>query len=293
MKALALPLLLLAAPLVAEDLPLLGLAHVAFRVDDLEKARAFYHGVLGYDEAFDLKGADGVISIAFFKVNENQYIEVYPSVPKGTTVMMSHIAFYCDDIEKVHKMVEERGLEAGKISTGKGGNRAFTIRKLPGQSLEYLEFMQYMPEGWQRQSAGKFLSDRRISTKFLHAGLMLTNYEAARHFYVDQLGFKQGLTPNAKPVPVPLRGHAAFRLPGGSGDFIELFNTQRPPEGRWIGVTAHLSLTVPDIDAAYRTVKDRGYIDEFFKPPHDGRWNDLYDPNGSRIELTGPDPRRK
>jgi catechol 2,3-dioxygenase-like lactoylglutathione lyase family enzyme len=279
----------------AEELPLLGLAHVGFRVGDLEKARAFYHGVLGYDEAFDLKAPDGHIAVAYFKVNDNQFIEIFPGIPPGKTIMMTHIAMYTGDIEKLHKMLEERGLAPGKINDGKDGNRNFGIRNPPGQGLEFLEFVQYMPNGWHRQSAGKFLGDRRISTQLLHAGIVTTDFEAARHFYVDQLGFTVGLQPQAggraKPVQVPLGGHIAIRMPGPSGDYMEISNPKNPVTGRWLGVVAHVSLAVPDIDAAYRLVQERG-LTENLKPPHD-RWLDLYDPDGTRTELTAPKPTGK
>jgi lactoylglutathione lyase len=247
--------------------------------------------VLGYDEAFDLKAPDGHIGVAYFKVNDNQFIEIFPSIPTGTTVMMSHIAFYTDDIEKLHQMMEARGVAVGKVNDAKDGNRSFAIRKPPGQDLEYLEFVQYMPGGWHRQSAGKFLSDRRISTRLLHAGIITPDFEAARRFLVDQLGFTVGLQPpkpggRTSPVQVPLGGHIAVRLPGPSGDYVEISNLKKPPEGRWIGVWAHVSLAVPDIQAAYKLAQERG-LPEDQKPPHD-RWLDLYDPDGSRTELTAP-----
>ena len=37
------------------DLPLVGLAGITFRVSDLDKARRYYQGVLGFPEAFTLK----------------------------------------------------------------------------------------------------------------------------------------------------------------------------------------------------------------------------------------------
>src|SRR5215472_8572458 len=137
MHRLLLCLGLVAGTLAAEDLPLLGLAHVGFRVNDLEKARAFYHNVLGYEEAFDLKAPDGHIALAYFKVNDNQFIEIFPGIPPGKTVMMTHVAFYTDDIEKLHKMMEERGVSPGKINSEKDGNRNFGVRPPPGQNLEF------------------------------------------------------------------------------------------------------------------------------------------------------------
>lgn len=76
-------LAMLAGPAVCQELNLLGLAHVGLRVSDLDKARAFYHGVLGYEEAFDLKAPDGHIALAYFKVNDNQFIEILHGIPPG------------------------------------------------------------------------------------------------------------------------------------------------------------------------------------------------------------------
>src|ERR1700675_1261697 len=43
----------------------LGLAHVAFRVGDAGKARAFYEGFLGYQEPFSLKDENGRLTVAY------------------------------------------------------------------------------------------------------------------------------------------------------------------------------------------------------------------------------------
>lgn len=286
-------LCLLSGAVFAEDLPLLGLAHVGFRVSDIEKARAFYHGILGYDEAFDMKDPDGHVTIAHFKINDNQFIEIYPGIPQRKTVMMTHIAVYTDDIEKLHKMMEERGVAPGKINTTKGGDRSFGIRNPPGQNLEFLEFTQYMPNGWHRQSAGKFLSDRRISTHLEHAGIIPTDFEVARHFFVDQLGFIVRWNYKFDDGRTRL---LHLGLPGGGGDYVEFGNPPKPPAGKWIGVSAHIALSVPDIQPVYKLVTERGFTHQDFKPPifgADDRWQlNLYDPDGSRVECMSPKQKK-
>jgi catechol 2,3-dioxygenase-like lactoylglutathione lyase family enzyme len=274
------------------ELPLLGLAHVGFRVADLEAARAFYHGVLGYDEAFDLKAPDGHIAIAYFKVNDNQFIEIFPGIPPDRTVMMTHVAFYTGDLERLHQLMEERGVSPGKINTGKDGNRSFGVRPPPGQNLEFLEFVQYTPQGWHRQSQGKALDERRISTHLEHAGIIATDFAAARRFFVDQLGFQVAWDYKKDGARTTL---LHLRLPGASGDYVEIGNPVKPPAGRWIGVEAHIALTVPDIQAAYKAVVDRAYTgrpDAPLKSPlfgADERWQlNLFDPNGSRVEFMSP-----
>src|SRR6185312_6717572 len=52
----------------AQPVPIEGIAHVGFRTGDLEKARSYYTGLLGFQQAFELKAKDGGIASAFFKV---------------------------------------------------------------------------------------------------------------------------------------------------------------------------------------------------------------------------------
>src|SRR3569832_1847351 len=57
---------------------LTGVAHMAISVSDIGKSRAFYHDWLGFAEPYDLKNTDGSLNMTFFKVNEDQYIEIFP-----------------------------------------------------------------------------------------------------------------------------------------------------------------------------------------------------------------------
>ena len=63
---------------------ILGLAHVAFYVRDLAKARTFYKDFLGFDEEpFTLKKNDGAERIVFIKINDRQYLELFAEDPKN------------------------------------------------------------------------------------------------------------------------------------------------------------------------------------------------------------------
>src|SRR6516225_5582701 len=42
-----------------EELPVMGIANVTFKVADVDKARDYYKGILGFAEAFDLKDRTG------------------------------------------------------------------------------------------------------------------------------------------------------------------------------------------------------------------------------------------
>ena len=161
--------LALAAGLWAADaIPITGLAHVGFRVSDLEKARAFYTGVLGYREAYDLKNSGGRAALVFFKINDNQCIEISPGLPANQIIRFTHVAFSTSDIEKLHAILQARGLQMGNIQTGRDGNRNFGLRD-PEDNV--VEFVQYMPGSMLSQARGKYLQGR-ISTHLYHLSLI-------------------------------------------------------------------------------------------------------------------------
>ncbi len=94
MKTL-LSLVLATAPLALSSPPqrlvaqpkILGVAHLAVFVSDLAKARAFYQDLLGLEESFTLPKADGTVEIAFVKIDDRQWIELFnrPKAAKGSS----------------------------------------------------------------------------------------------------------------------------------------------------------------------------------------------------------------
>jgi catechol 2,3-dioxygenase-like lactoylglutathione lyase family enzyme len=273
----------------ADELPLLGLAHVGIRVSDLEKSRRFYHDVLGYEEAFTTHKTDGSVIVAFFKVNDKQFIELFPGLTTNQAVPMTHVAFETDDIQKLHQMLEERGVKVSKINKGpRDGNLSCSISRPPGQNLKFLEFVQYLPDSLHSKAVGQALGTGRISTHLEHAGIIATNYEAARNFYIEKLGFRETWsrkTEDGRPALVHLH------LPGRSGDYIELSSKTALLARRAAGTAAHFSLMVPDIKAAYQLALDRGLANDSKEPRFgkDERWQfNLFDPDGTRVECMQP-----
>ena len=59
MRALIVLAALAGSIFAAEELPITGVAHACFKSSDLEMTRAYYVGVLGFHEAFDVKDAAG------------------------------------------------------------------------------------------------------------------------------------------------------------------------------------------------------------------------------------------
>lgn len=281
--------LLCALAATAQKRPrLLGVAHMALFVSDVEKARGFYRDFLGFQEPYDLKNADGSLSLTFFKVNEDQYIEIFPGL-KPEQDRLNHISFYTDDAEGLRAYLAARGVKvperANKVRIG---NTSFNAKDPDGHTVE---FTQYEPSGWTRREKGKFVSDARISARILHVGIIVGDATEAMKFYTDVLGLREfwrGAARNSETV-----SWINMRLPE-SEDYVEfmLYTEQPAPDKR--GSQHHICLEVPDIDKALARLEANPYRKQYSRPleiragVNRRRQLNLFDPDGTRIELMEP-----
>src|SRR5262249_34414359 len=159
-------------------------------VSDLPAALAFWHDLLGYDEAYDLKKPDGSVRIAFIKINDRQHIELFNEPPAVPHNMMSHICFSVDDIEQMRAYLRSQGfdIKPGKAEKTRAGDYAFEIKDPEGTLVE---FVQTLPTGKEAQAAGKFLPETRISPRIYHVGFLVGNSQKTIDFYGRILGFQE------------------------------------------------------------------------------------------------------
>ncbi|MGH9661342.1 MAG: VOC family protein, partial [Bryobacteraceae bacterium] len=109
--------------LAAQSRPrILGLAHVALRVGDIEKSRAFYKNFLGYTEPFKLDNSDGTLALTFIKINDRQYVELFPGLTPGAD-RLHHISIETDDAEAMRVYLKSRGVSVpDRVPKGRIGN---------------------------------------------------------------------------------------------------------------------------------------------------------------------------
>jgi catechol 2,3-dioxygenase-like lactoylglutathione lyase family enzyme len=272
-------LLLIAMAALAEELPITRLAGASFKVADLEKARQFYTGILGLDEAFDLRDASGAIQSVFFKVNDDQYLEFSPGATEN--FHLEHVSILTADLKKMGAMLETRQLAAGKAARSADGNTYLAI-----QDPEQIEirFVRYMPGSQQTEHRGKALGSRRVSDRLQHIGLACDDEAACMALYSDKLGFRELF--RGGPTPGEIRW-INLAAPGATGDILELMiMASQPAQGR-----RHIAFEVPDIKRAYKQLVDQGLPDRFKPnpgPKQNHRWIlNLRDPNGIRVEFMG------
>src|SRR5262252_6446967 len=141
---------------------IVGVAHIGLRTDDLAAARKFYSGLLGYEEPFMLNKRDGSgMLLTCFKVNDHQYIEVFPELTDPKQDRLSHISFETDNAEQLRAYMASKGVKVPeKLDPMGDGNRGFEVTDPDGHTVE---FIQYMPGSLHSKNFGKYLAPTRVS----------------------------------------------------------------------------------------------------------------------------------
>jgi len=236
-----------------------GIAHVAFRIADLDASAAFYQG-LGFEEAFRFEDA-GKISVEFLKINDRQFIELYPRTADLQALGMMHICFETGDIAALRNDYLNRNLAPTAVNKARAGNLLFSIHDPEGQVLEYL---QYLPGSLHFEDRGRHLGAQRISQHLVGAVENVRDVAAALSFYAGRLGFE-------------VRGGGGttrLRVPGNSVDEVELQFTTGQAKPRIVFV-------VPDVARATDELRRRG-----FAPLQSAGAVRVVDPDGAFIVFT-------
>ena len=226
-----------AAP--AQTPPFNGIAHIAIRVQNIAASLAFYNK-LGFQQAFANTGRDGSVSQSFLKLNDKQFIELYPAGPpnpanpqsnKQSTSSFLHLCFEASDINATHDFYVAEGLAPISVRTAAAGNLLFTL-KGPQQPTfaQNIEYTQYMPTSRHTLDIGQHIGPDRVADKMTVVALAMQDPAAARDFYLTKLGFTA-----SKSNPMLLN------LPGTSGQQVEIVPADP------LGAKSRILMTSPDI----------------------------------------------
>jgi len=266
----------------------LGVAHVALYVSDLAKTRSFYEGFLGFaEEPFTLKKKDGSERILFIKVNDHQYIELFAEDPK-TDGRLNHISIYTDDADQMREYLAANGVAVpAKVGKGQSGNKNFNVKDPDDHTVEIVE---YQPDSWTSREAGKYMPEARISDHMMHAGFLVGDLDKSLAFYVNVLGFKEFWrgSPSGKSL-----SWVNLRVPDGD-DYVEFMLYSKLPIPEERGTKNHISLSVPDAQKAVDELRKRASGGVYTRDisiqvgVNRRRQVNLYDPDGTRIELMEP-----
>jgi catechol 2,3-dioxygenase-like lactoylglutathione lyase family enzyme len=267
---------------------ILGVAHIALFVSDLDKARAFYRDLLGFEEPFTLPAQNGGVDIAFVKINDRQWIELF-NRPTSGEGQLNHIALYTESADRMRDYLASRGVTVpDRVPKGRTGNKNFTVKDPDGHTVEIVE---YQADSWTGTDAGKHLSGTRLSSRALHVGVLSGSLDRSMAFYGDILGFQEFWRGNAATSKT--LSWVNIRVPDGD-DYIELMLYDRIPEPANRGSAHHLCLEVPDVEKAVAAFNARPLRSSYARDVairtgvNRKRQVNLFDPDGTRVELMEP-----
>jgi catechol 2,3-dioxygenase-like lactoylglutathione lyase family enzyme len=219
-----------------------GIAHIAIRVKDIAASVAFYHK-LGFDQAFANLAKDGTtVTQSFVKLNDRQYIELYPVTDRDSKVEFLHLCFEGVDLNAIHDYYVAEGLTPISVRTAGAGNLLFTM-KGPQQFADpqNIEYTQYMPGSKHTLEFGKLNGPDRVGDKMTVVALAMQDPAAARDYYLTKLGFTPSTTNPAR-----------LDLPGTSGEEVEIVPVDA------LGSRSSIVLTSPDLDKAAAQLTRQG-----------------------------------
>jgi catechol 2,3-dioxygenase-like lactoylglutathione lyase family enzyme len=230
-----------------------GIAHVAVRVSNLNASRTFYKK-LGFEEAFAFDQG-GNPTEAFIKVNDTQFIELYPQRQTGDALGFLHVCFLSHDLEALNQAYRARGLSPTEVTKGGAGNLLFSMS---GPGLGNIEFTQYMPGSRHSNDVGQHLGQHRISTRIAGVAFPSNDPKGAAGFYTHGMAFVR-------------HGHNEFSIPYDPADTVEVLPAIEP---------LRLTMEVADLKQAARELHDLGIP---VKRQHSALV--IYDPDGNGIQL--------
>jgi len=219
----------------APDSGIIGIAHIAFRVSDLDREIAFL-GKLGYQEAFAMTNA-GKTNEVFIKVNDHQFIELYPQTAPSQPLGWMHVCYEVGDLNILYKFYVSMGLKLRPVQKAAAGNLISSVNDPEGRVTE---FTQYMPGSRHTLDRGQHLGGGRVSTELLGFDLPVRDGAAMKEFYND-LGFE----------PEDVNGNVRLTSPAVPDLHIEL-----RPAGA--GAQPEFLFAVPDARKAGAQLKSAG-----------------------------------
>lgn len=166
-----------------------GLAHIALRVSDVGREVDFL-GKLGFEEAF-ANTDNGRTTQAFVKINDRQFIEVYPAAAAGEAsgpLGLMHVCYEVADLKALNDRYAANGLKPTSWRKAGAGNLLFNLQDTDGRVTE---FTQYMPGSRQMNDWGQHLGAHRVSDELIGFEMPVMDIKTARKFY-EAMGFRAG-----------------------------------------------------------------------------------------------------
>ena len=250
---------------------ILGIAYVKVKVTDLEKAKAFYGGVMGLETS---QARNGNAVQASYAVNPSQRVELATTSAGTTGSYLAEVGLATDDVNKMRSYLTAKGVAAKEIFAWPDGTKYFETQDPEGNKIVFVQ------QKWDPSGGGA----KAIGHKLLHAGFVVKDWKAENGFYEDVLGFRLYWKGGFKDDGLDWY---EIQVPDGDNWIEYMLNIPANADHKELGVQNHFSLGVVSADEAAKTLRERGLKD--FDGPEVGRDGknslDAYDPDWTRVEV--------
>lgn len=256
-----------------------GISHIAVYARDLAASDRFYGHILGGRKAADPENAAGIR----YYFGPQQFIEVLPALPDLGASMLAHVAYRTADANALRGYFLTRpALQPGALQSGRDGSRWFSLRDPEGNEAQFVQ---------PGRSAMEPLRTA-VGTRIIHVGHLVRSRAAEDSFYREVLGFRPYWFGAMHEGAVDW---VSQQVPDGR-DWLEYMlvgpGSTTPAErvdARQLGVLNHVSIAVPNMEAAMTRLHAENRLAPRYDGPsmgRDGKWQaNLYDPDGTRVEL--------
>ena len=263
-----------------------GIHHVRIYVTDTTKSRAFYKDILGLPEE-KYRCSDKAHSC--FGVSwgpDGQHLELEQVLSPAPDDWLAEIAFQTDSVSQMRSFLLAHGVTTGTISQDAHGVEHLGLLDPEGHLISFV--------GPARPMKVDFLGGLPdpVGMRIIHAGFVVKDRVAMDHFYKDVLGFRPYWHGGFKDAETDW---VELQVPDGDNWIEYMLNISPSADKKELGIQNHFSLGVRDIHAAEAKIKANG-VASYDGPEvgRDGKWSlDLYDPDGTRVELMEFSPVQK
>jgi catechol 2,3-dioxygenase-like lactoylglutathione lyase family enzyme len=254
-----------------------GISQMTLYSDDLQKSKAFYSGLLGWEQ---VPVGDPQPGVRFY-ANHAQYIALQATPDKGRANRFDGVGFATSDAEKLRRFLEINGVPVPpSIRIDEEGDKSFDVKDPEGNKVEFEQQGTHAPKG----EKAKFL---RVSTHIIHAGIVAHDRAKLDRFYKDLLGFHLYWEGGSGP------GHTDWvmmQVPDGT-DWLEyMLYLPSNPTREQLASAYHFAPGVVSVTKLDTKLRNNGWVPSARERPPllgvDGKWQlDLFDPDGTRAEF--------
>ncbi|MCF2947662.1 VOC family protein [Paraglaciecola aquimarina] len=266
---------------------IVGIAHVAFQVSNLEKSVKQYSQHYGFMPAFSVQDNG---SASYVKISDEQFIKLVEVNEKTDNNRLIEIAFQVTNLRHFVTFLKSKGFNPSSIYIAADGTLAST---LIGPSQHKLLFVEYRANSLQAKTKGQYLGENRLADRLLHVGFTVDNEAQANAFYQQALGFEE-IWRAARQDNGP-DAWVNMKIPESRGDYVEyvLIDGMEPSRNQ-LGSMNHICLLSHDIQITRQQLKQNGLDDPNRHQPMVGRSNrwiiNIHDLDGTRTEFMETKP---